>query len=136
MIIPSGLKPDEFAAYDALLAESVGVPTLPAALFHRLTPKMRIILEAMRRAAPQPLPRQTIELLLNDNWVMAQKVKSHTIESHLYRLRRTLVELGMPLRIVTVGTYVANQRECGGGTAYLLEPAPALAAALQPRAAA
>lgn len=117
MMIPSGLSRDEINAYDTLLCRTLGIARLPGLLFDRLTRTERVILEATRRAYPQPLPHATLQLLLNDNWLSAQKVSSHTIQTHLYRLRRTLRHLGVPMQVTTIR---GIDRVSGGGGAYLL----------------
>ena len=60
----------------------------------RLTEKESAILELMLRSGSAWLSRET---LYNQLWGSAANVTEHTIDSHLYRLRRKLAEIGIEL---------------------------------------
>jgi DNA-binding response OmpR family regulator len=60
----------------------------------RLTEKEAAILAYLHRAAPRVVPR---EELLGEVWGYAQAVSTHTVETHIYRLRRKLEGSGLAL---------------------------------------
>jgi DNA-binding response OmpR family regulator len=53
----------------------------------RLTEKEAAILKFLYRAGPRPVPRQ---VLLNEVWGYADGVTTHTLETHIYRLRQKI----------------------------------------------
>ena len=53
----------------------------------RLTEKEAAILKYLYRAAGKPVPRQT---LLNEVWGYNSAVTTHTLETHIYRLRQKI----------------------------------------------
>ncbi|MCW8085048.1 response regulator transcription factor [Sabulicella glaciei] len=61
----------------------------------RLTETEAAILSYLHRAAPRPVPR---EELLGEVWGYSAAVATHTLETHIYRLRRKLGEAGALLR--------------------------------------
>ena len=69
-----------------------------------LTEKECALLKILSQAHPEPLSR---ELLLREVWGMAGEVDTHTLETHIYRLRAKLGELNpSPGDIFTVeGAY-------------------------------
>jgi DNA-binding response OmpR family regulator len=75
----------------------------------RLTEKESAILKYLYRAAPRPVSR---EVLLEKVWRYNSRVRSHTLETHIYRLRQKIETIAAdPTILVTV--------DCG----YLLVPA-------------
>jgi DNA-binding response OmpR family regulator len=60
---------------------------LPEGRRIRLTEKEAAVLLHLRRAAPRPVPRAE---LLGDVWGYSDAVATHTLETHIYRLRRKL----------------------------------------------
>lgn len=78
---------------------------------HALTEKEALLLGRLLAAYPAPCTRDT---LLKDVWSMQADVETHTLETHIYRLRHKLAELTpKPCDIVTVDS------------AYLLTMEPA-----------
>jgi DNA-binding response OmpR family regulator len=53
----------------------------------RLTDKESNILKFLYRVAGRPVPRQ---VLLNEVWGYSSAVTTHTLETHVYRLRRKI----------------------------------------------
>jgi DNA-binding response OmpR family regulator len=53
----------------------------------RLTKKETSILRYLYRAAPQPVTRET---LLKEVWAFNPEVTTHTVETHIYRLRQKI----------------------------------------------
>jgi DNA-binding response OmpR family regulator len=53
----------------------------------RLTEKETAILEALRRAYPAAVPRET---LLAEVWGYGEGIDTHTLQTHVYRLRRKI----------------------------------------------
>ena len=53
----------------------------------RLTEKEAAILRFLHRAERQPVPRET---LLRDVWGYNANVTTHTLETHIYRLRQKI----------------------------------------------
>ncbi len=53
----------------------------------RLTEKEAAILKFLYRANPKPVPRQ---ILLNEVWGYNASVTTHTLETHIYRLRQKI----------------------------------------------
>lgn len=53
----------------------------------RLTEKEAAILKFLYRAGPKPVPRQ---VLLNEVWGYNAAVTTHTLETHIYRLRQKI----------------------------------------------
>ena len=53
----------------------------------RLTEKEAALLECLRRAHPDPVPRQT---LLAEIWGYGAGIDTHTLQTHVYRLRRKI----------------------------------------------
>lgn len=67
---------------------------------HTLTEKEALLLSQLLRAHPQACPR---ERLLKEVWGMQAAVETHTLETHIYRLRQKLGELTpKPCDILTV----------------------------------
>lgn len=56
----------------------------PTSLPIHLTEKEALLLAALLEAAPKPIPR---EMLLKKVWAYGEDVTSHTVETHIYRLR-------------------------------------------------
>lgn len=54
----------------------------------RLTEKETAILLHLHRAGGQPVPRET---LLGEVWGYSSRASTHTVETHIYRLRRKLM---------------------------------------------
>ncbi len=69
-----------------------------------MTEKECALLAALLRAQPHPIPRDT---LLAEVWGMSAEIDTHTLETHIYRLRNKLEALNpMPCDINTVdGAY-------------------------------
>ena len=66
----------------------------------RLTEKETNILKFLYRAAGKPVPRQ---VLLNEVWGYNSAVTTHTLETHIYRLRQKIEpDPARPVHIVTV----------------------------------
>tara|TARA_A100001037_G_C15148345_1_gene637586 strand:- start:3417 stop:4100 length:684 start_codon:yes stop_codon:yes gene_type:complete len=55
----------------------------------RLTEKERVILEMLYQAGKRPVPRET---LLKQGWGYRASIPTHTLETHIYRLRKKLQE--------------------------------------------
>ena len=55
-----------------------------------LTEKEAALLAALIQAAPEPVPRET---LLADIWQYQEGVDTHTLETHIYRLRSKLADM-------------------------------------------
>jgi hypothetical protein len=65
-----------------------------------LTEKETLLLGALARHFPQPATRET---LLQEVWGITADIDTHTLETHIYRLRTKIAELGQPFPdIVTV----------------------------------
>jgi DNA-binding response OmpR family regulator len=77
----------------------------------RLTEKEAAILAYLYRAGPRPVPRQ---VLLQEVWGYAEGVTTHTLETHIYRLRRKIEPDPTAARLLLT--------ESGG---YRLEPGAA-----------
>jgi DNA-binding response OmpR family regulator len=73
----------------------------------RLTDKEVSILKYLYRAGGKPVPRQT---LLNEVWGYSSSVATHTLETHIYRLRQKVeVDPSEPrLLLTTAGGYWLN----------------------------
>ncbi len=56
----------------------------PTSLPIHLTEKEALLLAALLESAPKPIPR---EMLLKKVWAYGEDVTSHTVETHIYRLR-------------------------------------------------
>ncbi len=69
-----------------------------------LTEKEALLMQALARANPQPVKRET---LLRDIWAYEGDIETHTLETHIYRLRQKLEEAQpRPCDIVTLdGAY-------------------------------
>ncbi len=76
----------------------------------RLTEKEAAILLHLHQAAPRPVPK---EELLGQVWGYAPDVATHTLETHLYRLRRKLGQ-GLPGAEALVVTGPGGYRLGGG----------------------
>ena len=74
----------------------------------RLTDKESAILKFLYRAGGRPVPRQ---VLLNEVWGYNSAVTTHTLETHIYRLRQKIEPNPMQLRLLLT--------EAGG---YRLDP--------------
>ena len=74
----------------------------------RLTDKESAILKFLYRAGGRPVPRQ---VLLNEVWGYNSAVTTHTLETHIYRLRQKIEPDPMQLRLLLT--------EAGG---YRLDP--------------
>jgi DNA-binding response OmpR family regulator len=74
----------------------------------RLTDKESAILKFLYRAGGKPVPRQ---VLLNEVWGYNSAVTTHTLETHIYRLRQKIEPNPMQLRLLLT--------ESGG---YRLDP--------------
>ncbi len=72
---------------------------------HALTEKETLLLGQLVAAYPAPCTR---DALLRDVWSMQPDIETHTLETHIYRLRHKLAELSpKPCDIVTEdGAYV------------------------------
>ncbi len=81
----------------------------------RLTEKEAAILKFLYRAGPRPVPRQ---VLLNEVWGYNASVTTHTLETHIYRLRQKIEADPSNARLLLT--------ESGG---YRLDPAGTEAAA-------
>ena len=81
----------------------------------RLTEKEAAILKFLYRAGPRPVPRQ---VLLNEVWGYNASVTTHTLETHIYRLRQKIEADPSNARLLLT--------ESGG---YRLDPAGTAAAA-------
>ncbi|MBX9701783.1 MAG: response regulator transcription factor [Acetobacteraceae bacterium] len=81
----------------------------------RLTDKESAILKFLYRAGGRPVPRQ---VLLNEVWGYNSSVTTHTLETHIYRLRQKIEPNPMQLRLLLT--------EAGG---YRLDPMARLQAA-------
>ena len=81
----------------------------------RLTEKEAAILKFLYRAGPRPVPRQ---VLLNEVWGYNAAVTTHTLETHIYRLRQKIEPDPSNARLLITE---------GGG--YRLDPEGAPAAA-------
>ncbi|HIJ37945.1 MAG TPA: response regulator transcription factor [Rhodospirillaceae bacterium] len=68
----------------------------------RLTEKEAAILEYLILAEPRAVPRQE---LLDEVWGYAGTVSTHTVETHVYRLRRKLDAKGAPTILSEKGGY-------------------------------
>lgn len=68
----------------------------------RLTEKEAAILTYLHRAGSRVVPR---EELLGEVWGYADAVSTHTVETHIYRLRRKLDNGGDPLLLTEPGGY-------------------------------
>jgi len=70
----------------------------------RLTDKESAILKFLYRAGGRPVPRQ---ILLNEVWGYNSAVTTHTLETHIYRLRQKIEPNPMQLRLLLteVGGY-------------------------------
>ena len=68
----------------------------------RLTEKETAILAYLLDAGPRVVPRQE---LLGEVWGYAEAATTHTVETHLYRLRRKLENAAAPLIITEDGGY-------------------------------
>jgi DNA-binding response OmpR family regulator len=79
----------------------------------RLTDKESAILKFLYRAGGRPVPRQ---VLLNEVWGYNSAVTTHTLETHIYRLRQKIEPNPMQLRLLLT--------EAGG---YRLDPMARLA---------
>ena len=55
----------------------------------RLTEKERVILDMLYHAGEQPVPRES---LLKQGWGYRASIPTHTLETHIYRLRKKLQE--------------------------------------------
>lgn len=78
---------------------------------HMLTEKEALLLQLLLQHFPEPCPRDT---LLKDGWGIQSDIETHTLETHIYRLRHKLAELSpKPCDIATVDS------------AYLLTMEPA-----------
>jgi len=66
----------------------------------RLTQKEADVLKCLYRAAGQPVSRDT---LLRDVWGYQSSTRTHTVETHLYRLRRKLERKPWNLSIIVSG---------------------------------
>jgi DNA-binding response OmpR family regulator len=65
----------------------------------RLTDKESNILKFLYRADGKPVPRQ---ILLNEVWGYSSAVSTHTLETHIYRLRQKIeTDPGRPLLLLT-----------------------------------
>lgn len=72
----------------------------------RLTDKERFFLEALHEAGAKGLDRKTLLSLV---WGYADTAETHTLETHLYRLRQKLEPLGQSNFILSEdGTYRIN----------------------------
>jgi DNA-binding response OmpR family regulator len=86
---------------------SPGKRTLSDALTRRcirLTQMEAGVLKCLHDAAGEPVPR---DLLLRDVWNYKCDARSHTVETHIYRLRRKIRNVGaaLPLIAKTRGGY-------------------------------
>ena len=69
---------------------------------HPLTEKESLLLATLLAAQPSACPRSQ---LLQDVWGIAADIETHTLETHIYRLRHKLAELTpKPCDIVTTGS--------------------------------
>jgi DNA-binding response OmpR family regulator len=65
----------------------------------RLTDKESNILKFLYRAGGKPVPRP---ILLNEIWGYSSAVSTHTLETHIYRLRQKIeADPGRPLLLLT-----------------------------------
>lgn len=66
---------------------------------HTLTEKETLLLAQLLASHPAPCPR---ELLLKEVWGVQADIETHTLETHIYRLRQKLGELApKPCDIIT-----------------------------------
>ncbi len=75
------IGPYRFLATERLLVDRAGAREI------RLTEKEAAILHYLAEAGDRPTPR---ELLLNEVWGYNSAVTTHTLETHVYRLRRKI----------------------------------------------
>jgi DNA-binding response OmpR family regulator len=68
----------------------------------RLTEKETAILAYLHRAGPRVVARDE---LLGEVWGYSGAVSTHTVETHIYRLRRKLDDVGPPLLVTEGGGY-------------------------------
>lgn len=94
----------------------------------RLTQKEVTILKCLYRASGRPVSRQT---LLQEVWGYSSAARTHTVETHIYRLRRKIEpDPAHPTVIVNDGGgYVLGQQEEAAGIAVGSPRRIALAAA-------
>lgn len=71
----------------------------------RLTEKETHIIRYLYRAGGAPVPRQE---LLNEVWGYNDRVTSHTVETHIYRLRQKIEPLAPELLQTDAGGYRLN----------------------------
>ncbi|MCX7383993.1 MAG: response regulator transcription factor [Alphaproteobacteria bacterium] len=93
----------------------------------RLTEKEAAVLKHLYRAGSTPVPRQA---LLRDVWGYASGASTHTVETHIYRLRRKIEPDERVARILvnTDGGYrLGYDRGAGTGMAALPRGLPAMA---------
>jgi hypothetical protein len=75
-----------------------------------LTSRESALLAALAAAAPAPITRDS---LLQQVWHYDPEVETHTIETHIYRLRQKLAAQGDARRILTVpGGYRLESLSC------------------------
>ena len=76
---------------------------------HPLTEKESLLLATLIAAEPSACPR---DRLLQDVWGISADIETHTLETHIYRLRHKLAELSpKPCDIVTTGSAYQLQME-------------------------
>lgn len=121
-IIPAGSGAETFGDLDRLLGQFAGVAVTQPFYAH-ITPAERRLLEALRRAAPEQLPVMTMWLVLGEfgNWPVASASRSHSLYTHLYRLRQRLKTHRLPLVIRTVGYQRRTPEHCSRVAGYRLE---------------
>lgn len=76
---------------------------------HPLTDKEATLLQHLLQAAPNALTRA---FLLDSVWRYDEQVDTHTLESHIYRLRQKLEPTGLALKLTTDAQ---GYRWCGEG---------------------
>ena len=96
----------------------------------RLTEKEAAVLKHLYRAGSTPVPRQT---LLREVWGYANGASTHTVETHIYRLRRKIEPDEGVARILVNedgGYRLGYDRGASVGMAALKRAQPAVAVAV------
>jgi len=95
VILEPGLSHAALRDLDAAFARDMRL-TLTYPLYPAMPNASRLILEALRRAAPDSLPAATFMLILFPHRGGSIDTLHHAFETHLCRLRRSLAACGVP----------------------------------------